>query len=564
MVTDMLSRSGAIAPDIQRLDNIYKLRRCAMWRSLVLWLFAAAISSVAVARASESQVRCVQYRHLGPLTARDVEARRALDLNATDLGVSFRRSAENGGEELVFLFGDTHPFSDAPLTGRWDEDSIARTPVSRPDRDAPPQMEWLKRADGKFLSLLVPHEDLRAMEVPLDGIEIGSGKNLRTLLFFNGGWNRQTQRHRFLLCAEAVDGKFSHLARKFRQTTDRFLNVSVSHDPRSADIVWIFGTGPYRRSPIYLAKVSASELDNFGKWSFRTRDGWAGDESKAVPVVTSQIGELSVRYVPAAEKWLMTYQRSRGTGKSQGVYLRTADQPTGPWCDEIPLLEPDAERGIGFGQFMHAATQDVGFSDGLAMPGRERDWGDPYGPYLVPEWCYREGDQLHVVHTLSTWNPYAVSLMDAVLAVPNAEAATTVAATMPATHPAMPSTTLMPDLALSTGGRELACEQHDGEVVYELPPDCASASTTWSVGDTHKWLTFKLTGDQATVRLTDENGNLLRQSTSTEAAALRIMWRIDEFVGRRVTLTVSHGVSVRDGDDGASLRITVPVLSAQP
>jgi hypothetical protein len=530
-------------PEIQRIS-------CGLLLASVGWLL------LAPAMATPPPYEVQQLKHHGLWTFRDPERMRRLNLAATDLGVSFPMTLPSGERQLVFLFGDTHHFG--PFnTGRWDEDTIAAAPYEWRDRTTLPPLNWLQQPNGEFLSLIVPGENLRGMEVPLDGVQIGS----RVVLFFNAEFSFQTHRHGFLICAEAPEGRFDQLQRRFRQPTDRFLNVSVSPDTEDPETIWIFGSGHYRRSPIFLARAPAATLDDFSTWRFLSGDEWMESESDAAPLIEGWIGELSVRYVPAAESWVMMYHRPArlANGHRIGVYIRFAPHPTGPWSDELAVLEPDAQQGIGYTEFMHAHEEFVGFCDGLANPGRERDWGGPYGPYIVPEWSYAEGGRLHIVHTLSSWNPYQVNLMEVVLSATgdggrlNDEGADETRLAGPAND------VVFPVFAEWAGAADpfVVERREDGEWLI-LQEAAARGSVQWTVPPGSRVLEFEIEGE-VVARLYDQAGQRVRESRGWTGEPRKVRWRIDRFKNTSVVFEV---VGRRDPAWRGG-RITQPRL-AQP
>src|SRR6185295_12585155 len=88
--------------------------------------------------------------------------------------------------------------------------------------------------------------------------------------------------------------------------SEKFLNVSVVTEGTDA---WIYGSGRYRASPVYLAKVALADIENRGAWSYLGADGkMTPDEAAAAPVVDSPcVGELSVRRHPTLGVYVMTY-----------------------------------------------------------------------------------------------------------------------------------------------------------------------------------------------------------------------------------------------------------------
>ncbi len=335
-------------------------------------------------------VRWLATEDLGCLTPPPALAE--VGLAGTDLGVSFPC-----GEQLVFLFGDSWTLDHKD----WDADSVAVTALA--PRDAAHPLQWQRRDGGRFHVLAPSGVLLGGMNVPVEGITLGE----RSYVFFSDDWNARAGRHGRSVCAHAQRGDFVHLTLDHREATDKFVNVSLVAD---GDRVWIFGTGAYRKSGVFLARVAAGELGQRAAW--RYWPAFSADEANAQPLVVSDcIGELSVRRLPGSERWWMTCNATL----PRGIHLRTAEAPTGPWSDPVVVFDPSRDRGYGY--HMHQKGSAVGYDDGLSEPGREEDWGGEYGPYLVPAWCSSPAPGVQeLVYTLSTWNPYTVRVVRSTVA----------------------------------------------------------------------------------------------------------------------------------------------------
>jgi hypothetical protein len=53
-------------------------------------------------------------------------------------------------------------------------------------------------------------------------------------------------------------------------------------------------------------------------------------------------------------------------------------------------------------------------------PGREKEWGGEYGPYVMSRYTTIEGSRCTLYYTMSTWNPYQVVVMRSDLALESA------------------------------------------------------------------------------------------------------------------------------------------------
>jgi hypothetical protein len=106
----------------------------------------------------------------------------------------------------------------------------------------------------------------------------------------------------------------------------------------------------------------------------------------------------------------------------QGVRIRLAEAPWGPWSDPTTIFNPDDAENADHGlcHFMHAdvspACDDVAGDNG-------NDSGGAYAPNLLTR--YSEvgfkgpgGFGARLYYALSTWNPYQVVIMKTDLLVP--------------------------------------------------------------------------------------------------------------------------------------------------
>jgi hypothetical protein len=177
--------------------------------------------------------------------------------------------------------------------------------------------------------------------------------------------------------------------------------------------VYLWGSGAYRKSDLFLARTTTERLWDRAGWEFASalnaqahgEPTWSAHESEAVPVLVSgQIGEFSCAFAPEIGAWVLLYNAER----PRGITLHTAPNPWGPWSDPVIVFEPDTHAG--YGHFMHRA-QGHGQEDALSDPGREADWGGEYGPYLLPRFSALHEGVWTIHYTLSTWNPYQVVVM---------------------------------------------------------------------------------------------------------------------------------------------------------
>jgi predicted transcriptional regulator len=94
---------------------------------------------------------------------------------------------------------------------------------------------------------------------------------------------------------------------------------------------------------------------------------------------------------------------------TRGVIVRLADTPWGPWSAPKIIFDPDD----GYGKFIHEPGKDI-----LYDPTRDGpyDKGHEYGPYqMAPYSTGVKGRYTKIYFTMSTWNPYQVMQMSAII-----------------------------------------------------------------------------------------------------------------------------------------------------
>jgi hypothetical protein len=210
-------------------------------------------------------------------------------------------------------------------------------------------------------------------------------------------------------------GKFIEMA---LQTA--FLQLD-RRQPIREQFVLMWGSGQYRRSDVYLARVPSSNFESGAGTDFLAAVGrrggtsWSGYEVDANAVVTDgTIGNVSVTRAPGLGLWLMTYD-SRAQG---GVVFRYSSAPWGPWSAPQVIFDP--ARDGGFGHFIHdpAITPDDGL-DGPTIGGNDpvKTRGGNYAPYVIERFTKIEGSTLSIRYVMSTWNPYTAVLMQSQFAI---------------------------------------------------------------------------------------------------------------------------------------------------
>ena len=337
----------------------------------------------------------------------------------TDLGSSFEHKGR-----LCFLFGDTK--------GRPGNvtDCLAFSTSAVPEKLV---LNFPLAADKKFRPLKVPGISQGGMEVPVGGLSLGG----KMYLVHTTDWHEPTKNmERSVLARSDDDGrtwlKLYNLsqATQHDMTNAKFINVSLAtvEVRESAEaapfapgtFVYLWGTGAYRKSKPCLARVPAARIEEHAALRYYAglepdgRPRWSAREADAVALFDQpQLGELSVAWIGAVQRWVMLYNAS----EPRGITLRTASKPVGPWSAGEVILEPWKDGA--YGKYMHVSSKfERGPHDKFSDPGRESEWGGEYGPYLIPRFTRGDAAHCRICYTLSTWNPYQTILVESEIGAP--------------------------------------------------------------------------------------------------------------------------------------------------
>ena len=228
----------------------------------------------------------------------------------------------------------------------------------------------------------------------------------------------------------------------------RFINVSVQLRPAAAVpgfggrgvVLLVFGSGAYRADDLRLAVV---DLQDPALWSLLldrepfapamlgtryfagvcgSQPLWSMHEEDARPVLWPlALGELSVRWVPEIERYLMLAMTGPEDPLGASVWLRVARQPWGPWSRRRQVFDWILD-GMGYRDLNgdgRPDRKDQFIRDGAAVPPDHvgdcifdpqcGSGGGAYAPYLQD--VRRVEERLTLRYSLSTWNPYQVMLM---------------------------------------------------------------------------------------------------------------------------------------------------------
>lgn len=179
-----------------------------------------------------------------------------------------------------------------------------------------------------------------------------------------------------------------------------FINIAaVVHE----GFLYAYGTGEYRKSPVHLARKPLSAVataGGFERYDAAARTWVAANTAGTTPIVTyPNIGELSVRYFPRVDRWVMIDQ------ELTEIAVRFAEKPEGPWSAPksiASMVDPV------FRSTYCCVNNDC---SGLRLMNCDR--AGFYAPYLLPDELVHGDGSWSVTFLMSTWDPYNVALMRA-------------------------------------------------------------------------------------------------------------------------------------------------------
>lgn len=170
--------------------------------------------------------------------------------------------------------------------------------------------------------------------------------------------NRATDPSQFLMVAPIVVSR-SDVA-----------DIPFGNVAPDSKVLLVYGsTGPLRAGEMQLAAVPLAQVDDAQAYLYRTATGWSADHTLAAPVFTDQVacaGEATIMKDEATGKYLLAYVCGQAQtnspyfqhgGPNEGVFLRTADGPVGPWSPPGVLFNDDRDGAIG--RYVHDANPRV-------------------------------------------------------------------------------------------------------------------------------------------------------------------------------------------------------------
>ena len=130
--------------------------------------------------------------------------------------------------------------------------------------------------------------------------------------------------------------------------------------PSADGFVYVYGTPNGRSGQARLARIPEASFPTWSEAEFWDGSSWTSSMSRATPIIDGRVSELSVMYNDQIGAWLSLYETS------EGIVIRKADSPEGPWSDKHTLVSrtqvPDLYGGYMFPHQVNNTLYWVGTS----------------------------------------------------------------------------------------------------------------------------------------------------------------------------------------------------------
>lgn len=314
---------------------------------------------------------------------------------ATDLG-----SIVEHKDRLLFLFGDTWGGRDGLLDTFGISSSVDPWNI---------QMDVPLASDGKWQPINPPGLFLAEYGVPSHGISVDGSIYA---VFTQPAPDNAIMRRSNMIVSHDDGETWENLYQldNGNPVNPVFVNVWLE---RHDGFIYMFGSGAYRASSPTVARIREEDFPQRAAWEYyagRTFAGtpvWSSSASDSARLFFhNQVGEFSCVYVEQLSSWVMLYNSLQ----PRGIVMRTAPDPLGPWSAPKVILNP----ADAYGDYMHISW-DTARVDMMSDPGRHREYGGEYAPYLISRFTTGTAERCELYYTMSTWNPYQVVIMKSVV-----------------------------------------------------------------------------------------------------------------------------------------------------
>ena len=222
------------------------------------------------------------------------------------------------------------------------------------------------------------------------------------------------------------------------QDPAKFVNVQMANGADAYVYIWgTEGGANDSLSPVYLARILASNIATGQGIKYWDDGSWSAAQTNAMPLFTDSpdpcVSQLGIQHNPYLDEWIMLYRCQEAkppAGLPNGIYMRTAPNPWGPWSSPTTIFNPAPDQATqsGYCYFIYS-TQTASKKGPNASPtctDQQRNKGladahhlegSYYGPYFVANWTTGTSATpstrgiTTIYYTLDTFDPYGQLIM---------------------------------------------------------------------------------------------------------------------------------------------------------
>ena len=371
----------------------WALKRALSFASCYLSFGIGMMTHPILAEPIQPRIMSIATSKVGALTGpHALTDQKKVDICGTDLGTM----AEQNGR-IYFAFGDTFGYDGNICRGvggpNWRSNSFASTADVDP-HDGVRLSEWLCGPDGRAIAIIEgKHEPpfasgtseqtkIPTSMVSVDGTIYLHYMSVRGFAARGGVW--ECNGSKWVYTDDS--GKTWHeCSLPFGDRNSNFnmlaLTAAVAKDNPDGQYLYALGTPCGRFGSVKLGRVPRHHILEPEAWEFFSllngrEPNWTKSSDNAAEIIASPVGEASVLWNPAIQRWMYSYLNE----ETASLELREADHLWGPWSAPHTLASA-------------------------------ADYPQLYGAFMTPSFLRNDGRTLFFV--MSLYGPYNTFIMKA-------------------------------------------------------------------------------------------------------------------------------------------------------
>ncbi|MDQ0059487.1 DUF4185 domain-containing protein [Paenibacillus harenae] len=301
-------------------------------------------------------------------------------LTATDLGIMWDATTDNGSKKVMVAFGDSYDdgwggFGGGGSGAGWRSNLLAVSEDAElSDGLSFSSMIMDKNKAGYSKEIIGSAHDTSGSgdftAIPTAGITVGTRHYIHYMQIKNWGANGRWNTNFSEIAYSDDEGQNWTKSGVKWSGTSKFAQAAYVKD---GGYVYMFGTPAGRFDSAYLARAAEGDILLKEQYEYWNGSGWTkNNEAAAAAVVDAPVSELSVAYNSYYDKWIMTYLNEN----RYAIVMRSSSSLTEGWSAETEIVTGTEYPGL-YGGFIHPWT-----NDGQDLYMLISEWG-PYNVFLM-------------------------------------------------------------------------------------------------------------------------------------------------------------------------------------